>query len=119
MHSIESVGRPLIISLTFFLPKLAPPRGLRGSCVEAIIHYVTCLRKHTCLQGFLPLHKCPRLQGGLGRIAVIRYGSIKGHPKTLKLHRSNGIDGVAGQKVSLEAHWNTEGTGQILWRLAL
>lgn len=38
MHSIQSLTvSPNQVS------KLAPPSGLRGSCVEAVVIYVTCL----------------------------------------------------------------------------
>lgn len=74
MHRIQAVRWPLNFSRTFFFffTKLAPTRGLRGSCVEAVVHYVTCLRKHTCLQGFLPRHQCPCLQGGPGRVDMLQ-----------------------------------------------
>lgn len=42
--------------------RLAPPSGLRGSCVEAILSYVTCLWEETWQQRLLRRHKCPCLQ---------------------------------------------------------
>lgn len=42
MHSIQSTGQPLSVSHTR-VSRLAPPSGLRGSCVEAVFFYVTCL----------------------------------------------------------------------------
>lgn len=61
MHSIQSVRQSDTVSHTR-VSRLAPPSGLRGSCVEAIFLYVTCLWKDTCLQSFWWRYKCPCLQ---------------------------------------------------------
>lgn len=44
MHSIQSVRQSVTVSHTWF-PRLAPPSGLRGSCVEAILIYCDMLTK--------------------------------------------------------------------------
>lgn len=98
MHSIQSVRQPLNYSRTFF-PKLAPPRGLRGSCVKAVFHYVTCIRKHTCLQVFLARYECLRLQGGPGGVDMLQKYQRLQQPKRYSYIRRDGIDGDRGETV--------------------
>lgn len=53
MHSIQSSSTISSLVLVLGFPKLAPPSGLRGSCVEAIQILGDMLNeKDTCLQRF-------------------------------------------------------------------